>query len=367
MTIAIVLLVILLSSANGANDVPKGVATLAGAGVTRYRTAIVWGTFTTLAGCLCSLFLASKMADLFSRGIVSAVPTDSFALAVLCGSGAWILFATIVKLPVSSTHAVVGSLIGAGLLLAPSSVQFSALGTKVALPLLVSIVAAYAVSWALALIPERATPECICLERRDSSVVVVLPGSDTPTVAHGSPDPAAPVVYNARAGTEVECAVHGGGVGRLPILRVLHWATSGATSFARGLNDTPKLYAIGAFALVPAVLSGPGLLLLIAGTMAVGSLAGGFRVARRLGEGVIKMGHVEGFKANLTTSILVGVGANLGLPMSTTHVSTGAIAGAAGKDVTRLNKKTLRDFGIAWTVTPFVAGTVAATVYAVIG
>jgi inorganic phosphate transporter, PiT family len=90
---------------------------------------------------------------------------------------------------------------------------------------------------------------------------------------------------------------------------------------------------------------------------------GGLRIARRLGEGVVRMSHVEGFKANLSTSLLVGVGANLGLPMSTTHVSTGAIAGSAGRDVGRLNRRTLRDFAIAWTLTPFVAGLVAAGVY----
>jgi PiT family inorganic phosphate transporter len=47
------------------------------------------------------------------------------------------------------------------------------------------------------------------------------------------------------------------------------------------------------------------------------------------------------------------------LPVSTTHVSTGAIAGAAGREVARLNRKTLRDFAIAWTVTPIVAAPIA--------
>lgn len=75
------------------------------------------------------------------------------------------------------------------------------------------------------------------------------------------------------------------------------------------------------------------------------------------------MSHVEGFKANLTISVLVGLGATQGLPMSTTHVSTGAIAGAAGRELARLNRKTLRDFAIAWTVTPAVAAVVAVIVF----
>ncbi len=75
------------------------------------------------------------------------------------------------------------------------------------------------------------------------------------------------------------------------------------------------------------------------------------------------MNHQEGFQANLTTAMLVGLGANLGLPMSTTHVATGAIAGLAHGDVARLNRRTLRDFSLAWTVTPFSAGLVSAIVF----
>jgi PiT family inorganic phosphate transporter len=144
-----------------------------------------------------------------------------------------------------------------------------------------------------------------------------------------------------------------------------HWLSSGAASFARGLNDTPKIVAIGAFALVPAGMSSRQVLLVVAGAMAIGSAAVGMRIARRLGEGVVKMSHVEGFKANLTTAVLVGLAANRGLPLSTTHVSTGAIAGAAGRDVSRHNRRSLRDFLLAWTVTPFISAIIAAAVFAV--
>lgn len=357
MTVAIVILVVLLAAVNGANDVPKGVATLAGAGVTRYRTAILWGTVTTLAGSLVSLTLASKLTALFSKGIVSAPPTPAFALAVLCGAAAWVLFATITRLPVSTTHAIVGALIGAGAFFAASSVQFAALGTRVALPLLASIAVAYALSWLLAQIPTRMTPECICVGVQQPAAEAVT-GADT--MALTTPGPALPTV-SVSTGATAECAVHG--PGRFSLINSLHWVTSGATSFARGLNDAPKIYAIGAFALVPVVLPQTGLLITITIAMAAGGVAGGMRIARRLGEGVVRMNHVEGFKANLTTSLLVGVGANLGLPMSTTHVSTGAIAGSAGREVARLNAKTLRDFAIAWTITPVAAGLVAAGVY----
>ncbi len=87
------------------------------------------------------------------------------------------------------------------------------------------------------------------------------------------------------------------------------------------------------------------------------------RLTALFSRGIVKMNHQEGFQANLTTAMLVGLGANLGLPMSTTHVATGAIAGLAHGDVARLNRRTLRDFSLAWTVTPFSAGLVSAIVF----
>ena len=132
--------------------------------------------------------------------------------------------------------------------------------------------------------------------------------------------------------------------------------TSGAASFARGLNDSPKIWAVGAFALVPGKLSSGQLLAVVAAAIAIGGTLAGIRVARRLGECIVTMTHREGFAANLTTAVLAGGGASLGLPVSLTHVSTGAIFGIAGRNLRCLDTRTLRDFALAWTVTPLVAG-----------
>ncbi|MBP2704243.1 inorganic phosphate transporter [Microbispora sp. RL4-1S] len=340
--VVFVALLIALSAANGGNDVSKGVATLAGAGATAYRTAVIWGTVTTLAGCLVSLVIAGNMTALFSSGIVAAKPTDGFAIAVLAATGLWVALATWLSLPVSTTHALVGALVGAGIQLAPGAVKWGALPAKVVYPLIASIFVAYLLSMALALVAGFFT------RARRSSPAPVPVGSGGLSAEAAT----------ARAPHEAPAdASDGTASGR--VVTAAHWISSGATSFARGLNDTPKLVAVGSFALVPAGMSTNGILFIVAFSMAAGALAVGMRVARRLGEDVVKMSHTEGLRANVTTAVLVGFGAQAGLPMSTTQVSAGAIAGSAGLQLDRIKFKTLRDFLIGWTITPAFAAGVA--------
>jgi PiT family inorganic phosphate transporter len=271
--------------------------------------------------------------------------------------------ATATRLPVSTTHALVGALVGPGLLLAPGSVNWQNLPHRVVEPLLLSVVFASSISFVLSLLPTR-LPECVCVSREDPPSLTAL----ADPVSHVAAAPVA-FVHPPRifTGSVAECAVHGGPTRTVGLtINGAHWVSSGAASFARGLNDTPKIVAVGAFALVPAGMTSTQVLLVVAAAMATGSVLGGMPVARRLGEGVVRMSHVDGFHANLTTAVLVGLAANRGLPMSTTHVSTEAVVGTAGRTVSRLNARTLRDFLLAWTITPVFSGAVAAAVYALV-
>lgn len=292
------------------------------------------------------------------QGIVTAKPSPAFALAVLVGASAWVTFATVARLPVSTTHALVGALIGAGLVLGPSNVAWGALTPKVIEPLLLSIALAYGLSSFLNLLPGR-VPECVCVTMEEPIWVGAAP---TGTLTAN----AAAAVPVTRTGTIEECRAHSTpNWGVALTLNGVHWLSAGATSFARGLNDTPQIVAVAAFALVPAGVGAPTVAATVGAAMAVGGVVGGMRVAHRLGDDVVGMDAAAGTKANLVSAALVGLDATKGLPMSLTHVSTGSIAGTAGAYVSRLNGRTLRDFALAWTVTPLAAGVVAAAIFQV--
>ncbi len=143
------LLVMALAYANGPNDVSKAIATLVGSGVTNYRTAIIWGTAWTVAGAGLSALMADAMLKTFSVGLIQpgiATP-PALALAILIGSMGWVLIASRTGLPVSTTHALTGALVGAGwIALGGQGLIWSALFGKIALPLLLSPILALTLS-----------------------------------------------------------------------------------------------------------------------------------------------------------------------------------------------------------------------------
>ena len=368
-TIALVVVAALLAYANGANDVSKGVATLVGSGVSAYRRAIVWGAVWTGLGGGAASVLGGAMLTTFGQGILAPGVTPSLAAAgaSLAGAGTWVLLATRWSLPVSTTHALIGAVVGSGIgAYGVAGVAWSGLAGKVALPLIVSPFAAFALT-RLALVAigpgmgrQDAGAECLCLDRE-----VVLP------IAWATPGTAAmtaPATWTLSAGSVTECRT-----ARPEALRLstdhFHWLTSGTVSFARGLNDTPKIVALalGALALAPGQEMpslGPLFFCMTAG-MVAGSLLAGHRVTRVLAEEVTPMDHREGLAANVVTTALVTTGALYGLPMSTTHVSSGGIV-AVGVRRGSLHARTVREIGLAWLVTLPAAALIAAMAHALL-
>ena len=144
----IVIASLCVAYANGANDNFKGVATLFGSGTTDYRRALAWATGTTLLGSVAALLLAGNLIKSFGgKGLVEdAIATQpTFAAAVALGAGLTVLIATRIGMPISTTHGLIGALIGTGLI-AGSTLNLANLGSKFLLPLLFSPVIAMAVT-----------------------------------------------------------------------------------------------------------------------------------------------------------------------------------------------------------------------------
>jgi PiT family inorganic phosphate transporter len=166
---------------------------------------------------------------------------------------------------------------------------------------------------------------------------------------------------------EETCAASPTIAGRLNVLEGIHWLSSALTSFARGLNDTPKIVALGAVASAALGVSGLPLYAAIALAMTAGSLAGGKRVTETLACRITAMSATEGFSANLVTTLLVGAASLAALPVSTTHVSSSAIVGIGlHRGAKAVHWKTVTDMLLAWVVTLPMAGLVGAGAYALL-
>lgn len=351
---AIVALASVLAFANGANDVSKGVATLVGGGVTSYRRAIAWGTAWTALGAALGAVAAGAMIARFGGGLYATGIAPSLPAIVggLTGAALWVLIATRFGLPVSTTHALVGAVVGAGVTaLGAHAVAWPALTTKVGLPLIASPFVAMALTPLVSrgltrgLGPATPTADCVCVSPADCATVTTATGTALALSTLAS--------VEFTVADSALCAVEQHAAARVTSSH-LHWLSSGAVSFARGLNDAPKIagLSLAAVALIPSAAAlgqGATFGLITAGIVA-GSIAAGRRVTRALAEDVTPMDHREGLAANLVTAGLVGAGAFYGWPMSTTHVSSGCIM-AIGADRGSLDRRTTRNLVLAWVVT----------------
>jgi len=358
---ALVLLAAALAFANGSNDVSKGIATLVGSGVSNFRRAVLWGSAWTVAGGLTAAFAAQGLVATFSGKGFLARPTSgaTFLAAVATGAVAWVLFASRTGLPVSTTHAIAGALAGAAIAAqGPGALHWSAFAQRIALPLALSPVASIALVFAafplLARGLARVEGYCVCLERRVTAITVSPGGALTASVFRAE----------AVVAADAECAASPAVAFRLPALDALHWLSSALTSFARGLNDTPKIIALGVAAAALLGITGLPFYVAVASAMGAGSLVAGFRVTETLARRVTPMGPAEGFAANLVTTLLVGAASLLALPVSTTHVSSSAIVGIGlARGDRSIHWSTVREMLLAWLVTLPVAGLAAAAAF----
>lgn len=275
------------------------------------------------------------MADVF-------VNDPHFAVSVALGAAITVMVATKIGMPVSSTHAMVGALVGTGMVVSRGAVEFGALTNGFVLPLILTPICASILAYFLIRIQQNNIPvekNCLCISEPE---IIVYTGDSfqmikqSPTLISESSENCSQIPVRSRIV-----------INREKLEDYIHLFSAGLVSFARGLNDTPKIMAL--LILIPFLNIQVGMIL-VAVVMAIGGLINARKIAETMSHKMTSMTSRQGLSANLITSGLV-IGASVfGLPASTTHVSVGSLAGMGLANGTA-NFQVLRQILFAWVFT----------------
>jgi PiT family inorganic phosphate transporter len=303
---------------NGFHDTANYVATWVGTRALSPRKAVLVSAAANLAGA----FVTTAVAKTVGKGLIdTGLATEKTVLAALLGAIAWNLVTWYFGLPSSSTHALIGGLVGAALVQSGSNgVQWHGVWAKVVLPGLASPAIGFAGAFVLIV------------------VIYRLFFSASPGVAH-----------------------RGFRLGQL--------VTGTWVAFTHGANDAQKTMGVIALALYTngniSSFYVPTWVKIAAGlTIAAGTYAGGWRIIRTLGQRIYKLQPEHGFAAQLSAGMTLWTGTQYGFPISTTHVVTGAVLGAgATRRFSAIRWGLAGNIVVAWVLTLPAAGLVAAAFY----
>ena len=305
---------------NGFHDTANAIATSVGTRAVTPRTAVLIAAVANLAGA----FVTTAVATNIAKGIIDAnLATEQTLLAALLGAIAWNLLTWWFGLPSSSSHALIGGLVGAAL--AQSGAQgvlWHGLAHKVVIPALLAPAIAFAGAFLLLL-----------------------------------------VVYWVFSWVHPGIANRGFRLGQL--------GTGTWVAFTHGANDAQKTMGVIALALVlhsggdVADLTIPTWVKVSAGlAIGLGTYAGGWRIIRTLGQRVVKMEPESGFAAQAAAGTTIYFATRYGYPLSTTHVISGAVMGAgATRRLSAVRWGVAGNIVTAWVLTIPAAAAVAAALY----
>jgi PiT family inorganic phosphate transporter len=303
---------------NGFHDTANYIATWVGTRALGPRPAVVISAAANLAGA----FVTTAVAKTVGQGIIdTGLATETTVLAALVGATVWNLLTWRLGLPSSSTHALIGGLIGAALVQSGTSgVQWQGVWQK-----------------------------------------VVVPGAVSPAVGLAAAFLLIVVIYRLLFRAPPGLAHRGFRYGQL---------LSGTwVAFTHGANDAQKTMGVIALALVThgniSHFYIPNWVKISAGlTIAAGTYAGGWRIIRTLGQRIYKMQPEHGFAAQLSAGTTLYAGTRLGFPISTTHVVTGSVMGAgAVRGLSAVKWGVAGSIFIAWILTLPAAALVSAALY----
>ena len=306
---------------NGFHDTANVVATGISTRAVPPRTAVAGAAVLNFVGAFISLEVAATVAN----GIVQAdLITPTIVFAGLIGAIAWNLITWWYGLPSSSSHALIGGVVGAALAAEGSEAVISdGLIGKVFIPALIAPVLAFAV----------AGLGILCAYR---------------------------IIGRLRPGS-----VNRG-------FRLGQVASGGLLALAHGTNDAQKTMGIIMLALIAngnltKESDVPMWVVVSAATaIALGTYAGGWRIIRTLGTRIIKMDPAQGFAAQGAGATVILASSHFGYPLSTTHTISGAVMGAgAAKRLSAVRWGVAGNIVTAWILTIPAAGTIGAVVYGI--
>jgi len=269
---------------NGFHDTANAIATSVGTRALSPRTAVLIAAVANLAGA----FVTTAVAKSVAKGIIDAnLATLETLLAALLGAIAWNLLTWWFGLPSSSSHALIGGLIGAALAQSGAAgVEWHGVAHKVVIPAIFAPAIAFAASF----------------------LVLVL-------------------LYWVFKWLNPGIAARGFRIGQI--------GTGTWVAFTHGANDAQKTMGVIALAIVlhdngdPADLTIPTWVKVTAAlAIGLGTYVGGWRIIRTLGQRVFRMEPESGFAAQAAAGTTIYVATKYGYPLSTTHVVSGAVMGA---------------------------------------
>jgi PiT family inorganic phosphate transporter len=308
---------------NGMHDAANSIATIVSTRVLSPRAAVFWAAaFNFIA----FMFFGLHVAKTVGSGIVSVhIVTDRVIFGALGGAIAWNIITWLGGIPSSSSHALVGGLVGAGLAKAGTkAIVWQGVG-KTAAGIVVSPVMGFALALVLVLavswIFVRSRPVAVDrLFRRLQFVSASLY-----SLGHGGND-----AQKTMGIIAVLLYVHAGGHGEfhVPLWVVLACQTA----------------------------------------MALGTFSGGWRIVHTMGSKITRLTPMQGFCAETGGAITLFAATYMGIPVSTTHTITGAIIGVgAARRTSAVRWGVARGIVMAWVITMPAAGLIAAALYAVSG
>jgi PiT family inorganic phosphate transporter len=321
-----VLLVIVVATAlsfdftNGFHDTANVVATSISTRAMAPRIAVGYAAVLNFVGA----FLSIQVAATIASGIVQAdLITEPVVFGGLIGAIAWNLITWYYGLPSSSSHALIGGVVGAAFVAqGAEAVQGSGLLGKVVVPALVAPVLAFVVGG-------------MAITAIYRIVGRLRPG---------------PTARGFRLG------------------QVL---SGGLLALAHGTNDAQKTMGVITLALVAAGKVGAGsdpplwVIVSSASAIALGTYIGGWRIIKTMGSRIIKMDTAQGFAAQGSGAAVILASSHVGFPLSTTHVISGGVMGAgAAKRVSAVRWGLAGSIVIAWVVTLPAAAVIGGVTYA---